>query len=286
MGWFWKSSAPKKAPAPERPPPKAAPSVFETHRYRGDEALVIMKSYEWSTGKLALAFFPREPSETVRQYLSRLDGRPGIDAPSLWEYADSFEQARYSDHPIGPAEKGKAVLSMRAALGGVMKSLDGTGQAAAVLESARPGAGQPAARYRFVAPPVVHGTVLANGSGPGDAPKAAPPMNGEEELRRAWGAKNNPPGARIPEETVSEMKEALARRDPVRLGGLLLEQGDGPAAGWRAFLDSSLAGYLLEFDDQALVAGGARPGRLNAGSSERWQFGCGADKPGTRSAAS
>jgi hypothetical protein len=252
MGWFTKSEE-KRAPV----------DLYKVDRKRlsatkDEYALVIHKAYEkLEENFMAGAGFQRQVSETVRQHYRRIEAGLQVDSTALYDFMEKVESARYSDRAMNEADRNVAILALRA-----------------VAYSLEP--------YRL--PPQKRDVVLAEmaanrektGSRPPKrpwvvAPALTPPESwlglvesgvaglderAVEAFHNSLGPKKPIP-APLPDDTIEQIKTAMAGFRWAPLSGLMADQMAGPMSKGRLFIDRSLAKYMLEFGRRLKAAGKA-----------------------------
>jgi Domain of unknown function (DUF4129) len=80
-----------------------------------DPRAVIIKAYHDIEQALGAVGLGRRASEAPREYLHRVLGAADIDPAAIGALTDLFEQARYSDHPMGPNERRAAIEALETA---------------------------------------------------------------------------------------------------------------------------------------------------------------------------
>lgn len=120
--WYRRRSARRLAPTSAEPPPSEAPletvaarALGELDRER-DPRRAILAAYRALEDGLVVPSARRVPSEAPLEFRDRLvaAGAPADAAAAL---TDLFELARFSDHPIGAAEREEAEAALRALRG-------------------------------------------------------------------------------------------------------------------------------------------------------------------------
>lgn len=241
MGWFDERRQRKAAEQALR---AELETVFRT---KNEYGLVIFKAYERMAMNLERYCCARRDAETIRQYFQRLASSVPLDVNALVDFQAQFEQARYSQMPMGEADRGRAINALRA----VQYSLEKLGppprQTAKNAGAALPAGSQPPLqqhpKYWVVPPPLM--PVQGSPAGPGPVHAPVGPAD-VAAFYRMIGPKNAT-AEQMPAEAIAEMKDLVAQWKWARLAELVESALAGPAGKCRLHLDITSARYMLEF---------------------------------------
>jgi Domain of unknown function (DUF4129) len=81
----------------------------------GDDRAVIVAAYAALLNGLAAAGMPRRPSEAPEEYVARVLLAWHVAPEPLQDLTALFAEARFSEHPMGPAHRARAISALEAA---------------------------------------------------------------------------------------------------------------------------------------------------------------------------
>lgn len=97
-------------------------SALDDLTWTDDPRSVIIKAYRDIERTLGDHDLGRTPSEAPREYLGRVLSGTALEPAAITRLTDLFEQARYSDHAMGPAERHTAIEAMESVRAGLAVS--------------------------------------------------------------------------------------------------------------------------------------------------------------------
>jgi len=125
--FFWYAAKRRQLQRMQRIIRRAADRLVSGNPY----AQVIFDAYRSLARYLQANGYLRADSETFREFENALRQALPIDAKSMDEFLSILEEARYSDHEIGEAQKDRAVASLTAVTNSIDQILSAGGAAAA-----------------------------------------------------------------------------------------------------------------------------------------------------------